>query len=205
MSCMTPGSSSEFQRAGAVHDLSGRWTLAGVCERVESLDLFPEPPANEVSRRYRVWAFESALLDLALQQAGRSLAEVLGPAGARDALRVLAAAREPPTPRAGAPAARARPGPALQAGCDQLLDRRADRRAGRDRSRRLDRLQGLLPGHDRRPAGRPAAVPAGRRGVPRCLARGPRPVVSVYGGGARRGARPDHLGCADHLVPTSSR
>ncbi len=67
-----------FQRAGAVHDLSGRWTLAGVCERVESLDLFPEPPANEVSRRYRVWAFESALLDLALQQAGRSLAEVLG-------------------------------------------------------------------------------------------------------------------------------
>ena len=55
-----------FQRAGAVHDLRGSWTLAEICDRVESLDLFPEPPSNEVSRRYRVWAFESALLDLAL-------------------------------------------------------------------------------------------------------------------------------------------
>jgi L-alanine-DL-glutamate epimerase-like enolase superfamily enzyme len=67
-----------FQRAGAVHDLAGRWTLADVCDRVESLDLFPEPPSVEVSRRYRVWAFESALLDLALRQAGRSLAAALG-------------------------------------------------------------------------------------------------------------------------------
>lgn len=66
-----------FQRAGAVHDLAGRWTLSEICERVESLDLFPEPPDTEVSRRYRVWAFESALLDLALRQADRSLAAVL--------------------------------------------------------------------------------------------------------------------------------
>ena len=67
-----------FQRAGAVHDLRGRWTLADLCERIESLDLFPEPPRREVSRRYRVWAFESAVLDLALRQAGRSLAAALG-------------------------------------------------------------------------------------------------------------------------------
>jgi len=60
-----------------VHDLRGGWTLAEICDRVESLDLFPEPPSNEVSRRYRVWAFESALLDLALRQAGRSLTAAL--------------------------------------------------------------------------------------------------------------------------------
>lgn len=73
-----PDEQLAFQRAGAVHDLSGRWTLAEVCEQVESLDLFPEPPRAEVSRRYRVWALQSALLDLALRQAGRSLPAALG-------------------------------------------------------------------------------------------------------------------------------
>ena len=33
---------------------------------------------RDVSRRYRNWAFESAALDLALRQAGRSLAEQVG-------------------------------------------------------------------------------------------------------------------------------
>jgi L-alanine-DL-glutamate epimerase-like enolase superfamily enzyme len=86
-----------FQRAGAAHDLRGNWTLAEVCERVESLDLFPEPPGTEVSRRYRVWAFESALLDLALRQAGVSLAQALDrPARA---MRYVCSTRlgEPPT------------------------------------------------------------------------------------------------------------
>lgn len=86
-----------FQGAGAVHDLSGRWKFAELCDRVESLDLFPEPPGNEVSRRYRVWAFESALLDLALRQAGRSLADALDrPARA---MRYVCSTRlgEPPT------------------------------------------------------------------------------------------------------------
>jgi L-alanine-DL-glutamate epimerase-like enolase superfamily enzyme len=86
-----------FQRAGPVHDLRGRWTLAEACDRIESLDLFPEPPRTEVSRRYRVWAFESALLDLALRQAGRSLAAGLG-RQAR-AMRYVCSLRlgEPPT------------------------------------------------------------------------------------------------------------
>ena len=86
-----------FQRAGAAHDLSGSWTLADICRRVESLDLFPEPPGTEVSRRYRVWAFESALLDLALRQAGWSLARALDrPARA---MRYVCSTRlgEPPT------------------------------------------------------------------------------------------------------------
>ena len=38
----------------------------------------PAPPVREVSRLYRRWGFESAALDLALRQAGRSLAERSG-------------------------------------------------------------------------------------------------------------------------------
>jgi hypothetical protein len=64
--------------AGAVLDLSGTFTLATFCERLGELDLFPSAPVREVSRLYREWAFESAALDLALRQAGRSLGDVLG-------------------------------------------------------------------------------------------------------------------------------
>jgi hypothetical protein len=67
-----------FQRAGAVHDLAGRYALGEFCELVDSLDLFPEPPDTDVPRLYRRWTFHSAALDLALRQAGRSLHEVLG-------------------------------------------------------------------------------------------------------------------------------
>jgi L-alanine-DL-glutamate epimerase-like enolase superfamily enzyme len=67
-----------LQEAGPVHDLAGSWALGELCERIGALDLFPAAPVREVSRRYRRWAFESAALDLALRQAGRSLAEVLG-------------------------------------------------------------------------------------------------------------------------------
>ncbi len=67
-----------LQRAGSVHDLAGRHTLAAFCELVDSLDLFPEPPQRDVSRLYRRWTFHSAALDLALRQAGSSLADVLG-------------------------------------------------------------------------------------------------------------------------------
>jgi L-alanine-DL-glutamate epimerase-like enolase superfamily enzyme len=53
--------------------LAGRWTLASFAERIAELDLFPRPPQREVSRRYRIWAYESAALDLALRQAGTTL------------------------------------------------------------------------------------------------------------------------------------
>jgi L-alanine-DL-glutamate epimerase-like enolase superfamily enzyme len=67
-----------LQDAGPVHDLTGASTLGELCELVEGLDLFPAEPVREVSRLYRVWAFESAALDLALRQAGVSLAQHLG-------------------------------------------------------------------------------------------------------------------------------
>jgi hypothetical protein len=67
-----------FQDAGPVLDLAGKRTLGEFCDVVGSLELFSADPVREVSRRYRRWAFESAALDLALRQAGRSLAEALG-------------------------------------------------------------------------------------------------------------------------------
>ena len=67
-----------FQAAGGSLPLAGSWTLGSFSERLAALDTFPDPPVREVSRRYRTWAFESAALDLALRQAGRSLADHLG-------------------------------------------------------------------------------------------------------------------------------
>jgi L-alanine-DL-glutamate epimerase-like enolase superfamily enzyme len=64
--------------AGAVHDLSGPQTLGEACELIGGLDLFPgAPPEYEASRHYRRWAYESAMLDLALRQAGLALWEVV--------------------------------------------------------------------------------------------------------------------------------
>src|SRR5579871_2751082 len=67
-----------LQEAGAAHDLAGSYTLGDFCAHVDTLDLFPVPPAREVSRLYRRWTFHSAALDLALRQAGQSLWERLG-------------------------------------------------------------------------------------------------------------------------------
>jgi hypothetical protein len=58
--------------------LAGEHTVGSLSQLLGSLDLFPEPPANAVFRNYRRWAFESAALDLALRQAGRSFADALG-------------------------------------------------------------------------------------------------------------------------------
>jgi L-alanine-DL-glutamate epimerase-like enolase superfamily enzyme len=67
-----------LQDAGPVLDLTGARTMCELCELVERLDLFPAPPVRDVSHLYRTWAFESAALDLALRQAGTTLAEHLG-------------------------------------------------------------------------------------------------------------------------------
>lgn len=63
---------------GPVHELSGASTVGELCELVGSLDLFADaPPVRDLSRLYRRWAYESAALDLALRQAGKSLTEVI--------------------------------------------------------------------------------------------------------------------------------
>jgi hypothetical protein len=66
------------QDAGPVLPLAGSWTLESFSEHVGGLDAFPGvEPAMPVFRNYRRWAIESAALDLALRQAGVSLAGVL--------------------------------------------------------------------------------------------------------------------------------
>jgi len=67
-----------LQAAGPVQPLAGDWTLESYCDHLATLDLWPEPARHDASRLYRVWAYESAALDLALRQAGRPLHEVLG-------------------------------------------------------------------------------------------------------------------------------
>jgi hypothetical protein len=60
-------------------DLAGDWTIDSFSKRLDEVSLWPQEPARgDVSRDYRRWGFESAALDLALRQAGRSLADVLG-------------------------------------------------------------------------------------------------------------------------------
>ncbi len=67
-----------LQDAGPVLDLAGQHTIASFSELLDGVELFPSPPEREVSVNYRRWAFESAALDLALRQAGKSLHEVVG-------------------------------------------------------------------------------------------------------------------------------
>jgi hypothetical protein len=66
-----------LQDAEGALDLAGSHTLASFSGLLDGLDLFPAEPVRDVSRLYRRWAFESAVLDLALRQAGRSLAEAV--------------------------------------------------------------------------------------------------------------------------------
>jgi hypothetical protein len=58
--------------------LAGTWTLGELSQRLDELTLWPAEPKMEASLDYRRWAFESAALDLALRQAGMSLADAAG-------------------------------------------------------------------------------------------------------------------------------
>ena len=69
---------ASFQAAGGSLPLAGSYTFDSFSRRLDELDLFPDPPVREQSLDYRRWAFESAALDLALRQSGRSLADVVG-------------------------------------------------------------------------------------------------------------------------------
>ena len=59
-------------------ELEGECTLAGFCDHLATLELWPHPPEWDAARQFRNWAFESAALDLALRQAGQPLHDVLG-------------------------------------------------------------------------------------------------------------------------------
>ena len=63
---------------GAVLPLQGQWTIESFSDHVGTLPLFDHEPEQHRFLDYRRWAFESAALDLALRQAGRSLGEAVG-------------------------------------------------------------------------------------------------------------------------------
>jgi hypothetical protein len=86
-----------FRPAGDRLPLSGSHTLESFSRLLATLDLFPEGPQRPASLDYRRWAFESAALDLALRQAGRSLAEALGREPRPVAFVVSKRLPEPPT------------------------------------------------------------------------------------------------------------
>src|SRR5436190_4750656 len=58
--------------------LQGKRTLAAWSALLDECDLFPEETIQHAARDYRRWAYESALLDLALHQAGMTLGEAVG-------------------------------------------------------------------------------------------------------------------------------
>jgi hypothetical protein len=63
--------------AGATLPVAAGWSIDEFSRHLDGLDLwYGSQPAMEQFRDYRRWAFESAALDLALRQAGASLAEV---------------------------------------------------------------------------------------------------------------------------------
>lgn len=57
--------------------LAGTWTIDDLSRHLDEQTLWPSSPADEASADYRRWAFESAILDLALRQAGTSFADAL--------------------------------------------------------------------------------------------------------------------------------
>ena len=73
-----PDEHREQQARGPALPLAGEWTFGDLARHVGELDLFPGgEPGQSAYRLYRRWAIESAALDLALRQAGRSLGDVL--------------------------------------------------------------------------------------------------------------------------------
>ena len=66
------------QARGPVLPLAGAWTVDSFSQHLAGQPLFERDPDQHAFLDYRRWAFESAALDLALRQAGRSLGDVVG-------------------------------------------------------------------------------------------------------------------------------
>jgi L-alanine-DL-glutamate epimerase-like enolase superfamily enzyme len=86
-----------LQAAGPTLPLAGSFTVASFAEHLRALELFPRPPQREVSQRYRLWAYESAALDLGLRQAGTTLHTLLDREPAPVRFVVSLRLGEPPT------------------------------------------------------------------------------------------------------------
>lgn len=76
--CYQAEDQQRWQQEGPGLDLAGRMTLRELSQRLDREPLFSAPPQDAKAPLYRRWAIESAALDLALRQAGTSLARLLG-------------------------------------------------------------------------------------------------------------------------------
>jgi hypothetical protein len=92
---------------------AGSATMKGESLWPRLAGLPPEPPEWDGALRFRQWAFESAALDLALRQAGRSLHDVLGLTPSRCGSSTRRASAREAFDRTGAPPARPLPGCSL--------------------------------------------------------------------------------------------
>jgi hypothetical protein len=63
-----------------VPPVAGRWTLGSFSESLDGFRWFADLPEDNAAFDYRRWAWESAALDLALSQAGLTLADAVGKA-----------------------------------------------------------------------------------------------------------------------------
>jgi hypothetical protein len=63
-----------------VPQVAGSWTVGSFSESLEDFRWFADLPEDNAAYDYRRWAWESAALDLALAQAGLTLAEAVGKA-----------------------------------------------------------------------------------------------------------------------------
>ncbi len=152
--------------------LTGEWTLESFCDQLTELDQWSVAPEYDIARRWRNWAFESAALDLALNQAGRPLHEIVGHEPAPLRFVNSLGLGDPPTFDPIAAPARRPPRTALQARRGVGVDARADRSGGRHGRRGDHRLQGPVRDGVRRAGGPAGDVRAGDRGVPGRTARG---------------------------------
>jgi len=73
----TPADHAVLQAAGATLPFAGRHTLDSFSRLLDELELFAVRARRADSCDHRRWGFESAALDLALRQSGRSLAAAL--------------------------------------------------------------------------------------------------------------------------------
>jgi hypothetical protein len=71
------GLQGKLRERGPYLDLAGTFSLGSFSERLDELDLSPDPPPVADWVHYRRWAMESAALDLALRQNSLSLEAAL--------------------------------------------------------------------------------------------------------------------------------
>jgi hypothetical protein len=96
--CYDPAEHETQAAAGPVLPLAGDWTVDSLSRHLDGLDLFHAgPPVYPMSGDYRRWAYESAALDLALRQAGTTLADALGMTPAPVRFVVSTRLDDPPT------------------------------------------------------------------------------------------------------------